>query len=78
LLDERAYAMRSALTQAIREQLGPDPVAPEALAQLRESFVRILETAQSQDEAVSDMRYRALLAAEFDRIYHELLQAGRS
>ncbi|MBC9210021.1 hypothetical protein IBL26_24535 [Roseomonas aerophila] len=77
-MDERAYAMRDALIQAIREQVGPDPVNPEALAQLRASFVRMLETAQSQDEAVSDMRYRALLAAEFDRIYQELLQASRS
>jgi hypothetical protein len=76
VLDERAYAMRSALTQAIREQLGPDPVDPEALAQLRASFVRTLETTKSQDDAVSDMRYRALLAAEFDRIYQQLLQAS--
>ncbi|MBC9209551.1 hypothetical protein IBL26_22095 [Roseomonas aerophila] len=69
--------MRTALTQAIREHLGPDPVDLAALDQLRASFVRTLETAQSQDEAISDMRYRALLAAEFDRIYQELLQASR-
>jgi hypothetical protein len=77
-MDERTSAMRSALTQAIREQLGPDPVDPQALAQLRESFVRTLETAQSPDQAVTDMRYRAMLAAEFDSIYQKLLQASRA
>jgi hypothetical protein len=77
VLDERAFAMRNALTQALREHLGPDPVDPAALVQLRASFTRTLETAQSPDDAVSDLRYRALLAAEFDRIYQELLQASR-
>jgi hypothetical protein len=76
-LDSQAEKLRDAFTAAIREEVGEDPVDRCQLVALHTSFRRILENAASADSTVTDMNYRAQLAAAFDAAYQRIYAASR-
>lgn len=77
MLNERAYDLQEALTIALREEVGDDPVDRPRLMALRDSFRKTLENAVSPDNTVTDMDYRAQLAAAFEAVYQRLYDASR-
>lgn len=78
MLNERAYNLQEALTIAIREEVGDDPVDRMRLITLRDSFRKTLENAASPDNTVTDMDYRAQLAAAFEAVYQQIFAASRA
>ncbi len=72
----RAYNLWEALTAAIREKLGNDPVDRRQLLTLHDSFREVLESAVSPDNAVSDMNHRAQLASTFEEVYQHIYAAS--
>lgn len=77
MLDDRAYNLQRALTAAIREDVGEDPVERARLVALRASFEKTLQTVVSPDNTVSDIDHRAQLAAAFEAVYQRLYAASR-
>jgi hypothetical protein len=76
-LYNQAGKLRDAFTIAIREEVGEDPVDRRQLVALHKSFRDTLENATSADSTVTDMNYRAQLAAAFDAAYHRIYAASR-
>jgi hypothetical protein len=76
-LDSQAEKLRDAFTAAIREEVGEDPVDRRQLVTLHASFRKTLENAASPDSTVTDMNYRAQLAAAFDAAYQRIYAASR-
>ncbi|MBO1077136.1 hypothetical protein [Roseomonas marmotae] len=68
--------LRQALRTAIQEALRETPDDAERLETLRASFIKVLETtAPPPGHGVSDLRQRAMIAAQIDAVIVEVRKA---
>lgn len=76
-MSRQADKLREAFMTAIREEVGEDPVDLQQLEALHASFRKTLENAVSPENTVTDLNYRAQLAAAFEAAYHRIYAASR-
>jgi hypothetical protein len=71
-------SLREALRAAVQEAISSGPVDDASLETLRRSLERTLQTTTSSPvPTVTDIRYRAMIAALLDEIFTEIRAARR-